>query len=138
MIRIWTDGSSLWRGTRRFGGWAVLTHNGHTYRLIGGSIPGVDAQAAELWAAINALERLKRPSEVTLTMDTKYVIRRMCGEAPVEKYQPLFERLQQIAAKHNVTWAWCPAHAGIYENEVVNARAHDEARGLLRRMGYKG
>jgi ribonuclease HI len=100
----------------------------------------------ELFAAIYALEQLKRPSNVAITTDSKYVQRgvtewlpgwkknnwRTAAKKPV-KNKDLWERLDPQLAAHNIEWLWVKGHAGHRENEIVDKLANDAAQALLDR-----
>ena len=90
----------------------------------------------ELLAAINALEALERPSPITVVTDSAYVkggitewLRswkrnnwRTATKKPV-KNEDLWRRLDEAAARHQVTWTWVKGHAGHPENERADALA---------------
>jgi len=90
----------------------------------------------ELLAAINALEALERPSTITVVTDSAYVkggitewLRswkrnnwRTVTKKPV-KNEDLWRRLDEAAARHQVTWTWVKGHAGHPENERADALA---------------
>lgn len=90
----------------------------------------------ELLAAINALEALERPSTITVVTDSAYVkggitewLRswkrnnwRTATKKPV-KNEDLWRRLDEAAARHQVTWTWVRGHAGHPENERADALA---------------
>ncbi len=94
----------------------------------------------ELLAAINALEALEKPSEITVVTDSAYVkggitewLRnwkrrgwRTSGGDPV-KNEDLWRRLEEAASRHKVVWRWIKGHAGHAENERADRLA---ARGL--------
>ena len=89
-----------------------------------------------LLAAINALEALERPSTITVVTDSAYVkggitewLRswkrnnwRTATKKPV-KNEDLWRRLDEAAARHQVTWTWVKGHAGHPENERADALA---------------
>ncbi len=90
----------------------------------------------ELLAAINALEAVERPSTITVVTDSAYVkggitewLRswkrnnwRTATKKPV-KNEDLWRRLDEAAARHQVTWTWVKGHAGHPENERADALA---------------
>ncbi|WP_340297932.1 MULTISPECIES: ribonuclease HI [unclassified Roseobacter] len=90
----------------------------------------------ELLAAINALEALEHPSTITVVTDSAYVkggitewLRswkrnnwRTATKKPV-KNEDLWRRLDEAAARHQVTWTWVKGHAGHPENERADALA---------------
>ena len=90
----------------------------------------------ELLAAIAALEALDRPSRITLVTDSAYVKNGVTGwihgwkrngwktstKKPV-KNEDLWRRLDEAAARHDVTWEWVKGHAGHPENERADELA---------------
>ncbi|MCY3879029.1 MAG: ribonuclease HI [Rhodobacteraceae bacterium] len=91
----------------------------------------------ELTAAIEALDRLARPSDVMLRTDSKYLADgitlwihgwkkrdwKNSGRKPV-KNADLWQRLDGLCGRHSVTWQWVKGHA----NEAGNERADQLAR----------
>lgn len=136
MISVWTDGSSIYLPDfhQHVGGWAALIAYSTPVRprLIGGGLMGVDPHRAELWGCIYALEHLRRPSDVTLYCDSRYVVSRMNGEREINTNVDLFTRLFEAAIRHRTVWTWCKSHAGDYGNETVNERAYREACQMAR------
>src|SRR2546430_3055060 len=98
----------------------------------------------ELTAVIRALEALKRPVRARVYTDSEYVRRgitewltewksrgwRTAARKPV-KNQDLWERLDELAPRHELEWHWVPGHAGVPGNERVD-RLADEAIDALR------
>ena len=138
-VVIYTDGAC--RGNPGPGGWgAVLFYGGHR-REISGASERTTNNRMELTAAIRALEALTRPSEVALYTDSTYlkdgITRwlpnwkargwRTASKSPV-KNRDLWEALDALADRHDVTWHWVKAHAGNAENE----RADTLARAALK------
>ena len=85
----------------------------------------------ELMGVIKAFEELKRPCEVTLTSDSKYVIEafnshwidnwkknnwRKSDKKPVLNVD-LWKKLLEVIEPHNVTFVWVRGHEGHEENE---------------------
>ena len=134
-VAIWTDGACS--GNPGPGGWgAVLTYDGHEKDLCGGEQLTTNNRM-ELTAAIMALEALKRPCEIDLHTDSQYVKGGVTGwingwkrngwktadKKPVKNVD-LWQRLDEAAKRHQVTWHWVKGHAG---NEM-NERADELAR----------
>ena len=135
-VAIYTDGAC--RGNPGPGGWgAVLLYNDHR-REIGGASAQTTNNRMELTAAIRALEALTRPSAVDLYTDSTYVKDgitrwlpnwkargwRTASKTPV-KNRDLWEALDALAARHDVTWHWVRGHAGNTENERADALARE-------------
>ncbi|WGX94895.1 ribonuclease HI [Nocardioides sp. L-11A] len=138
-VTIHTDGACL--GNPGPGGWgAVLRYGEHELELYGGD-PATTNNRMELMAAIQALEKLSRPSAVDLHTDSSYVRNgimswvakwkangwRTAAKAPV-KNDDLWRRLDVAAAGHDVTWHWVKGHAGDPGNERADALAGKGAR----------
>jgi ribonuclease HI len=102
----------------------------------------------ELMAAIRALETLKRSCAIDLTTDSTYVRNgvtqwmsawkrrgwRTADKKPV-KNQDLWQRLDQAAERHRVSWHWVRGHSGHVENERVDALANAAIDAMLQRSG---
>ena len=137
-VVIYTDGAC--RGNPGPGGWgAVLMSKGTEKELWGGD-PLTTNNRMELMAAIRALEALKRPCNVELHTDSKYVqtgisewIRGwkargwMTADKKPVKNEDLWRRLDEARNRHTVTWKWVKGHAGHELNERADQLAN---RGL--------
>ncbi len=135
----YTDGACS--GNPGPGGWGALLQakTGDAVvkerELKGGEVDTTNNRM-ELLAAINALEALERPSTITVVTDSAYVkggitewLRswkrnnwRTATKKPV-KNEDLWRRLDEAAARHQVTWTWVKGHAGHPENERADALA---------------
>lgn len=139
VIKIWTDGACL--GNPGPGGWgALLRWNGHEKELSGGEAQTTNNRM-ELMAAIQALEVLKRASDVDLTTDSQYVRKgitewmtnwkkngwRTAARKPV-KNDDLWRRLDLAVARHTVRWHWVKGHSGHPENERADELASSAAK----------
>ena len=135
-VTIYTDGACS--GNPGPGGWgAVLLHGGHRRELSGASADTTNNRM-ELTAAIRALEALKRRSDVDLYTDSTYVRDgitqwlpawkakgwRTASKAPV-KNRDLWEALDALGNRHEVTWHWVRGHAGNAGNERADALARE-------------
>lgn len=90
----------------------------------------------ELLAAINALETLERPSDITVITDSQYVKNGVTGwmfgwkkngwktaaKKPVKNVD-LWKRIDEAQQRHEVTWEWVKGHAGHPENERADELA---------------
>jgi ribonuclease HI len=140
-VQIFTDGACL--GNPGPGGWAALLRSGGREKLLVGGEPDTTNNRMELLAAIHGLEALRRNCRVSLTTDSRYVMRgieewlprwrsrgwRTAAGKPV-KNQELWERLAAIAEAHQVSWHWVKGHAGHPDNERVDKAARAEAEKL--------
>lgn len=135
VVEIFTDGAC--RGNPGPGGWgALLRYNGQERELYGYQ-PDTTNNQMELMAAIQALETLTRPCQVSLTTDSQYVRQgitewlvgwkrkgwKTAAGKPV-KNQELWQRLDAAAARHQVAWHWVKGHSGHDENERVDQLAN--------------
>jgi ribonuclease HI len=133
-VQIWTDGACS--GNPGPGGWgAILVFNGKDKELCGGEMPTTNNRM-ELFAAIAALEALKRPCAVDLHTDSQYlrdgVMKWIKGwkrngwktadKKPV-KNQDLWMKLDAALGQHDITWHWVKGHAGDEMNERADALA---------------
>jgi len=134
-VEIYTDGAC--RGNPGAGGWgAVLRYRGRERELFGGEAETTNNRM-ELTAAIRGLEALQRRCKVSLFTDSMYVREgitnwladwkrrgwKTADRKPV-KNQDLWERLESLAARHDVEWHWVRGHAGHPENERADALAN--------------
>jgi len=71
-VEIFTDGAC--RGNPGKGGWGLLLRYGDNEKEAYGYQEETTNNQMELMAAIQALEILKQPCQVSLTTDSKYVI----------------------------------------------------------------
>lgn len=134
-IVIYTDGACS--GNPGPGGWgAILMWGEHRKELSGGEANTTNNRM-ELFAAISALEALKRPSKVELHTDSNYVKNGVTGwihgwkrngwktadKKPVKNAE-LWQRLDEARKAHEVDWRWVKGHAG----HELNERADELAR----------
>ncbi|HEX9707603.1 MAG TPA: ribonuclease HI [Steroidobacteraceae bacterium] len=141
-VEIYTDGAC--RGNPGPGGWGALMRFGDRERELHGGEPATTNNRMELTAAIRALEALKCRCEVAIYSDSRYLrdgittwladwkIRgwKTADRKPV-KNQDLWERLDALAAAHDVEWHWVRGHDGHPENERADQLANrgiDEMR----------
>ncbi|PIE09501.1 MAG: ribonuclease HI [Rhodobacterales bacterium] len=135
----YTDGACS--GNPGPGGWGVLliARSGDevvkTRELSGGAAETTNNRM-ELMAAISALETLGRATPITVVTDSAYVKDgvtkwihgwkrngwKTAAKKPV-KNDDLWKRLDEAAARHDVTWEWVKGHAGHPENERADELA---------------
>ena len=141
IIEIYTDGACS--GNPGPGGWGALLRIGEKEREINGGEAETTNNRMEMMAAIQALEALKRPSQVHLHTDSTYVRNgitkwihawkarnwRTADRKPVKNID-LWQRLDQAVAAHQVEWFWVKGHNGHPDNERADQLARD---GISRR-----
>jgi ribonuclease HI len=135
IVHIFSDGAC--RGNPGPGGWgAVLVSGSHRKTIYGGERSTTNNRM-ELTAAIEALRALKGRQKVVLHTDSRYVMDgisrwlpawkqrgwKTAGRKPV-KNQDLWETLDALAAKHDLTWKWVKGHSGHVGNEEADALAN--------------
>ena len=133
-ITIYTDGACS--GNPGPGGWgAILISGEHRKELFGGERETTNNRM-ELMAAIEALDALKRSSNVVLHTDSTYVKDgitkwihgwrrsgwRTAAKKPV-KNSELWQRLDEASKRHDIDWRWVKGHAGHPENERADELA---------------
>ena len=134
-VSIFTDGAC--RGNPGPGGWgALLRHGGHERELHGGEARTTNNRM-ELMAAIQALEALREPCEVTLVTDSEYLRKgitewlanwkkrgwKTASKKPVANAD-LWQRLDEATQRHRIQWQWVRGHSGHAENERADELAN--------------
>lgn len=134
VIDIFTDGACS--GNPGPGGWAaILRIDRHERELSGGEIETTNNRM-ELMAVIHALKALKRPSNVKLHTDSRYVMDgatkwlarwkangwRTSDKKPV-KNDDLWRVLEEAMSEHTIVWKWVAGHSGHAENDRADALA---------------
>ena len=134
-VTIYTDGAC--KGNPGRGGWgAWLACGAHEKELWGGE-PLTTNNRMELTAVIQALASLKRSSRVALYTDSEYVRNgittwihgwkqrgwKTADRKPVKNIE-LWQRLDALAAQHQVQWHWVRGHAGDPGNERADRLAN--------------
>ena len=135
-VAIYTDGACS--GNPGPGGWGAVLLYGEHRREISGASADTTNNRMELTAAIRALEALKRPTDVALYTDSTYVKDgitrwlpgwkakgwRTASKSPV-KNRDLWEALDALVQRHDVSWHWVRGHAGNAENERADTLARE-------------
>ncbi len=143
VVEMWTDGAC--KGNPGPGGWgAWMQSGGHERELFGGEAQTTNNRM-ELMAVIQALRALNKSCEVTLHVDSSYVMNGMTkwisgwkrngwktgAKKPVKNVE-LWQELEIEVARHTVHWKWVKGHSG----DPGNERADDLAnRGVPSALG---
>ena len=136
-VEIYTDGAC--KGNPGPGGWGVLLKGGGTEKELFGGEPGTTNNRMEMMAVIRALEALKRPCQVTLYLDSQYVLKgitewlpgwkargwRTAAKQPVKNVD-LWQALDKLVSEggHKIDWRWVRGHNGDPGNERADALAN--------------
>ena len=133
-LKIYTDGACS--GNPGKGGWAAIILDGNNQSSISGSVNKTTNNRMELIAAIMALKKIKKKSDITIFTDSRYVkdgitdwIKKWklnnwknSNKKPV-KNKDLWINLDNLCRKHSVNWRWVKAHAGNKLNNLVDELA---------------
>lgn len=139
-VEMFTDGACS--GNPGPGGWGtILRCNGKEKELSGGE-PRTTNNRMELTAVIKGLKALKKPCNVTLYSDSKYVCDAL-EKGWAKKWQknnwkksdgktalniPLWEELLTLCDIHSLNIIWVKGHAGHPENERCDEMAVKESK----------
>ena len=137
-ITIYTDGAC--KGNPGPGGWgAILRSAGHVEKeLFGGELLTTNNRM-EMTAVIEALSALKRPCDIALYIDSKYVLQgitewlpgwksrgwKTAAKQPVKNVD-LWQKLDALVntGGHAIEWCWVKGHSGDPGNERADALAN--------------
>ena len=133
-LKIYTDGACS--GNPGKGGWAAIILDGNNQSSISGSVNKTTNNRMELIAAIMALKKIKKKSDITIFTDSRYVkdgitdwIKKWklnnwknSNKKPV-KNKDLWMKLDSFCQEHSVSWKWVKAHAGNKFNNLVDELA---------------
>lgn len=144
-IEIYTDGAC--KGNPGPGGWGVLMRAGDVEKELFGGELNTTNNRMEMTAVIEALSALKRPCQVTLYIDSQYVLKgitewvkgwkargwRTASKEPVKNVE-LWQKLDTLVATggHTIDWRWVRGHNGDPGNERADQLAN---RGVDRALG---
>ena len=134
-ITIFTDGAC--KGNPGPGGWGALLVAGDNEKELFGGENNTTNNRMELMAVIQALSALKRPCQITIQTDSKYVLKgftewlagwkangwRTAAKAPVKNVD-LWQALDAAQSQHQITWCWVKGHSGDAGNERADQLAN--------------
>lgn len=141
VVEIFTDGACS--GNPGPGGWAAILRSGKHEKEISGGEASTTNNRMELTAAIRGLEALKRPSDVVIYTDSRYVMDgitrwmprwklngwRTTDKKPV-KNDDLWRALDAATGHHRTSWKWVAGHSGHPENERADTLARAAVEGV--------
>lgn len=134
-VVIHTDGAC--KGNPGPGGWGALLRCGDQVRELFGGEHQTTNNRMELTAVIEALAALKQRCQVAIYTDSAYVKNgitvwihawkqrgwRTADKKPVKNVE-LWQRLEALAAQHEVKWHWVRGHDGDPGNERADQLAN--------------
>ena len=134
-VTIYTDGACS--GNPGPGGWGALLIYGEVEKELFGGEAETTNNRMELTAAIEALKALKRPCEIDLHTDSKYLRDGMTSwihnwkknnwrnakKKPV-KNADLWQQLDEVITEHTISWHWVKGHDGNPGNERADTLAN--------------
>lgn len=139
-VIIYTDGACS--GNPGPGGWGAILKAGTNMKELSGGEANTTNNRMEMTAIIQALSALKRPCDVILTSDSKYVIDAI-EKGWVKKWKSnnwmrnkkdpalnvdLWEKILALLDIHKVNFVWVKGHAGHPENERCDELAVMESK----------
>ncbi|WP_295854004.1 ribonuclease HI [uncultured Xylophilus sp.] len=136
-IEIYTDGAC--KGNPGPGGWGVLLKSASAEKELFGGEAVTTNNRMEMTAVIEALQALKRPCQVTLYVDSQYVLKgitewvkgwkargwKTASKEPVKNVE-LWQKLDDLVANsgHQIDWRWVRGHNGDPGNERADQLAN--------------
>ena len=134
-VEIFTDGAC--KGNPGPGGWGAILRYGKTEKEIYGANKNTTNNIMELTAVIESLKNLKKPCELIITTDSKYVKNgitewihnwkkngwRTAAKKEV-KNKELWIELDSLIQIHSISWDWVKGHSGHPENERADLLAN--------------
>ena len=134
-VEIFTDGAC--KGNPGPGGWGAILRYGTAEKEIYGSSKNTTNNIMELTAVIESLKNLKKPCELIITTDSKYVKNgitewihnwkkngwRTAAKKEV-KNKELWIELDSLIQIHSISWDWVKGHSGHPENERADLLAN--------------
>ena len=144
IIQIYTDGAC--KGNPGPGGYGVVLLAGDARKELAGGFRKTTNNRMELLACIEGLRSLRRPGNVVLTSDSKYVVNAMVkgwarmwrsrgwklSPSKPAKNPDLWAQLLDLCEEHKVEFRWVKGHNHHPENERCDelAVAASEGRNL--------
>lgn len=133
-VDIFTDGACS--GNPGPGGWGAILRSGKHEKEIFGGEAATTNNRMEITAVVMALQSLKKPSQVTIHTDSRYVMDgatkwmknwkangwKTSDKKPVKNGE-LWLALEEALAPHDVKWRWVKGHSDHIENNRADALA---------------
>lgn len=142
-VNLYTDGACS--GNPGPGGYCAILEFGEHIKIVSGSDKLTTNNRMELLAVIEGLKALKKPCNVNVISDSKYVCdainqhwldswiaknwKKSDGKAVLNP--ELWQQLVELMKIHNVNFRWIKGHAGHEFNEKCDEIAVNEYKKLL-------
>lgn len=139
-VCLYTDGACS--GNPGPGGWGAILRLGEYEKRMSGGERETTNNRMELTAVISGLSALKKPCEVNVISDSKYVCdsvtkgwvyawkkknwKKSDGKPALNS--DLWEELLKLLSTHKVKFTWIKGHAGHPENEMCDKMAVAESK----------
>lgn len=132
-VTVYTDGAC--RGNPGPGGWGAVLRFGRREKELSGGEKSTTNNRMELRAALEALQALNEPCQVTLMTDSQYLKKGITEWLPNWKRRnwrrkggklanvDLWMKLDEEIARHEIEWRWVRGHSGNPLNERVDRLA---------------
>lgn len=132
---IYTDGACS--GNPGPGGWGVVIIDEKNNQIeLSGSEKSTTNNRMELLAPIKALKKIKTEANITIFTDSTYLKNgitewikkweingwKSANKKPI-KNKDLWQELNKLTQKKDITWKWVKAHAGNRLNELADQLA---------------
>jgi ribonuclease HI len=131
-VLIYADGSCLKNGSHESqagAGVVLMTEDGGRIKLKADFLGALTNQKAEILACAVGLESLKKPCEVKIYSDSKYVVETMNGINQMKSNREFWERLIKACLTHKIEWNWVRGHSGNPFQETADRLSRAAATG---------
>ena len=142
-VEIFTDGACS--GNPGAGGWGALLRWKDVEKELSGAEKETTNNRMEMTAVIEALQALKRPCNITLYTDSKYVMNginewlpnwkknnwRTANKKAQVKNVDLWQKIDELICIHEIRWVWVKGHNGNEDNERVDELARNAIKNLV-------
>ena len=142
-VEIYTDGACS--GNPGAGGWGALLRWKDLEKELSGAEKETTNNRMEMTAVIEAMQALKRPCNITLYTDSKYVMNginewlpnwkknnwRTANKKAQVKNVDLWQKIDELICIHEIRWVWVKGHNGNEDNERVDELARNAIKNLV-------
>ena len=134
-VILFTDGAC--RGNPGPGGWGAYLEFKDKKKSLYGFEGNTTNNRMELMAAIEGLKVLKKPCNIELKTDSKYVLQGITewmvgwkkngwktAAKKAVKNVDLWQQLDSEVSRHQINWHWVKGHSGVHGNEMADQLAN--------------